>query len=131
MARAFATFLMFDGAAAEAMDLYASLFSDCSIEQVERYGRGEEGAEGSVKRSRVRLGRHELMFFDSPVKHAFGFTPAISIFVECESKEELGRAFEGLSAGGKVLMPLDSYGFSSLFGWVNDRFGVSWQLNLQ
>lgn len=131
MAHSFATFLMFDGAAADAMSLYATLFRDFTIEHIERYGPGEQGKPGSVKRSSVRLGGHALMFFDSPVKHDFGFTPAISIFVECESKEELGRAFEGLSAGGKVLMPLDNYGFSSLFGWVADRFGVSWQLNLQ
>ena len=131
MARSFATFLMFDGAAAQAMELYASLFRDWSIQQVERWARGEEGPEGSFKRARVRLGGHELMFFDSPIKHHFAFTPRISIFVECESREELGRLFEGLAVGGKVLMPLDSYGFSSLFAWVDDRFGVSWQLNLQ
>jgi len=130
MTRAVSTFLMFEGAATEAMNLYATLFKDCTIEHVERYGPGEQGPEGTVKRSKVRLGGHALMFFDSPIKHGFGFTPAVSIFVDCESKEELGRAFEALSAGGKVLMPLDNYGFSSLFGWVADRFGVSWQLNL-
>jgi uncharacterized glyoxalase superfamily protein PhnB len=54
----------------------------------------------------------------------------MSLFVNCTSDAELEQAFEQLSAGGEVLMPLDNYGFSQRFGWVNDRFGVSWQLNL-
>jgi len=65
------------------------------------------------------------------VKHAFTFTPSMSIFVDCENEAELHEAFKQLSEGGKVLMPLDSYGFSSKFWWVSDRFGVSWQLNLR
>jgi predicted 3-demethylubiquinone-9 3-methyltransferase (glyoxalase superfamily) len=52
------------------------------------------------------------------------------MFVECESEEEL-RSFAGsLDEDGKVLMGIDNYGFSRLFTWVQDRFGVSWQLNL-
>ena len=43
---------------------------------------------------------------------------------------ELGDAHRKLSDGGSELMPLDNYGFSQLFGWVNDRYEVSWQLNL-
>jgi uncharacterized glyoxalase superfamily protein PhnB len=50
--------------------------------------------------------------------------------VDFDSVEDLERAFEALSAGGKVMMPLGDYGFSKRFGWVSDRFGVSWQLNV-
>ncbi len=64
------------------------------------------------------------------MKHGFGFTPAMSLFVECESEAELDAAFGRLSEGGNVLMPVGNYGFSSRFGWLTDRFGVSWQLNL-
>lgn len=60
----------------------------------------------------------------------FTFTPSMSIFVDCENEAESNQAFQQLSEGGKVLMPLDNYGFSKKFGWVSDRFGVSWQLNL-
>ena len=67
---------------------------------------------------------------DSAAPHAFTFTPAMSLFVECESEEEIRRLYSALSNAGQVLMPLDDYGFSKQFGWVNDRFGVSWQLNL-
>ena len=66
---------------------------------------------------------------DSPIKHAFTFTPSFSLFVECESEAELDAAFARLSDGGSVLMPPGNYGFSTKFAWVNDRFGVSWQLN--
>lgn len=50
--------------------------------------------------------------------------------MECQDEAELDRAFARLSEGGQVLMPVGNYGFSSKFGWVSDRFGVSWQLNL-
>jgi predicted 3-demethylubiquinone-9 3-methyltransferase (glyoxalase superfamily) len=63
------------------------------------------------------------------VKHAFGFTPAVSLFVECASEAELDAAFASLSPGGKVLMPPGNYGFSDKFAWLDDRWGLSWQLN--
>jgi len=130
MARKITTFLMFDGVAEEAMNLYISLFKDSRIQQIEKYGPGEQGAEGTVKKGTFTLVGRDFMCIDSPVKHAFNFTPSMSLFVECESEAELEAAFGRLSTGGGVLMPLDNYGFSKRFGWVNDRFGVSWQLNL-
>jgi predicted 3-demethylubiquinone-9 3-methyltransferase (glyoxalase superfamily) len=70
------------------------------------------------------------MCSDSPVKHGFSFTPSSSTFVDFDSPAELERVFGLLSEGGQVLTPLANYGFSERFGWLNDRFGVSWQLNL-
>ena len=131
MARAIATFLMFEGVAEEAMNFYVSLFKGSEIRRIERYGPGEHGTEGSVKKADFTLGGHQLSCIDSSVKHGFTFTPSISIFVDCEDETELDRAFNQLSAGGAILMPLGNYGFSTKFAWVNDRFGVSWQLNLQ
>ncbi|MGZ8376967.1 MAG: VOC family protein [Gemmatirosa sp.] len=130
MARTISTFLMFEGAASEAIDLYVSLFRDSRVVRLERYAEGEPGRAGTVKRSHLVLAGHDVMCFDSPSPHAFGFTPAISLFVECESAEELDGAFARLLEGGQALMPLGDYGFSARFGWVTDRFGVSWQLNL-
>ena len=131
MPRSVATFLMFDGKAEEAMTFYVSLFPGSAVRRVERYGPGQPGAEGTVKKGDFTLSGHEMSCIDSPMKHAFTFTPSVSLFVECEDTAELERAFERLSAGGQVLMPLDNYGFSTRFGWVNDRFGVSWQFNLR
>jgi predicted 3-demethylubiquinone-9 3-methyltransferase (glyoxalase superfamily) len=130
MARNVTTHLMFEGTAEEAMTFYVSLFGDSKIEQIERYGPGEMAAEGSVKLAEFSLAGRKFLCIDSPVKHAFTFTPAISIFVECESESELDSAFGKLSEGGAVLMPVGNYGFSARFGWLTDRFGVSWQLNL-
>lgn len=129
MARKVMTHLMFEGAAEEAMAFYVSLFADSEITQVERYGPGEQGKEGTIKIAYFTLAGREHICIDSPVKHGFGFTPAMSLFVECESEAELDAAFGRLAEGGKVLMPLGNYGFSSRFGWLADRFGVSWQLN--
>jgi len=70
------------------------------------------------------------MATDSPIPHAFTFTPSTSIFVECDTREQLDGAVEKLIDGGQALMPPGSYGFSTWFAWIQDRFGVSWQLNL-
>lgn len=67
---------------------------------------------------------------ESPIKHPFDFTPAVSLFVDFDSAEELDRVFAALSEGGFVMMPLDNYGFSERFAFIQDRYGVSWQLNL-
>jgi predicted 3-demethylubiquinone-9 3-methyltransferase (glyoxalase superfamily) len=123
-------FLMFEGRAEEAMNAYIELFDDGAIEEIRRYGAGEAGPEGSVHVARFRVGGLSVMCIDSPAKHAFGFTPAISLFVDCRSEAELERLAAALSEGGEFLMPLGDYGFSRRFAWVSDRFGVSWQLNL-
>ena len=130
MARRAATHLMFAGEAWLAWDLYSSTLPSFRVERLERYGPGEPGAEGSVKCAEASLDGHALIIIDSPMKHAFTFTPAISLFLDCDSREELDSAFTKLSTGGQVLMPLDTYGFSTRFGWCSDRFDVSWQLNL-
>jgi predicted 3-demethylubiquinone-9 3-methyltransferase (glyoxalase superfamily) len=130
MASAITPHLMFEGAAEEAMTFYVSLFPRSEILAVERYGPDAGPSAGRVKVARFSLGGRALQCADSPVAHGFTFTPSLSLFVDCESAEELGRAFAALAEGGRVLMPLDAYGFSTRFGWVNDRFGVSWQLNL-
>jgi predicted 3-demethylubiquinone-9 3-methyltransferase (glyoxalase superfamily) len=130
MARKVSTHLMFEGVAEEAMKFYVSLFRGSEIIKVERYGPGEHGAEGTVKIATFTLCGREFICIDSPIKHEFTFTPSISVFVECESDAEIEDVFSRLSSGGNVLMPLGNYGFSTKFGWVKDRFGPSWQLNL-
>ncbi len=123
-------FLMFEGRAEEAMTFYTSLFENAEVVDITRYDAGGPGAEGSVQYATFSLAGQRLMCIDSAVRHDFGFTPAISLFVQCDSETELDRLYAALAEQGKELMPLGSYGFSAKFGWVNDRFGVSWQLNL-
>lgn len=123
-------FLMFTGQADEAIGLYTSLFPRSSVIRMERYKQGEHGKEGTVKTAVFEINGTQVMCIDSPVPHAFSFTPSFSLFVDCDSQEELNRLFQELSTGGKVMMPLGNYGFSQWFGWTSDRFGVSWQLNL-
>jgi len=123
------TFLMFDdGRAEEAMTFYVSLFPDGKVESLRRWGAGEAGPEGSIMHAAFGIAGQRLMCIDSPAKHAFGFTPSVSLFVECDSAAEVDRLFAALSPGCAVLMPLDAYPFAQRFAWLNDRFGVSWQL---
>lgn len=124
------TFLMFQGKAEEAMTLYTSLFKDAEVRTVSRYGPGEPGAEGSVKHARFTLAGQEFMCIDSSVDHDFTFTPSISLYVECDSDDELENLYKQLGDGGAALMPLGDYGIGRKFGWISDRFGVSWQLSL-
>ncbi len=123
------TQLMFEGHAEEAMNFYVCVFKG-SVTKIERYGASEQGKEGSVKRAEFTLAGHRLACIDSPIKHAFTFTPSISIFVECKDEAEMDCAVSELSVGGMLLMPPGNYGFSTKFAWLNDRFGVSWQINL-
>ena len=124
------TFLMFEGDAEEAMTFYVSLFEDGEVVHITRYGAEGPGKEGSVQHATFSLAGQQFMCIDSPAKHDFTFTPAVSIFVQCADEAELDRLYAALGERGAELMPLGDYGFSTKFGWVNDRFGVSWQLNL-
>ena len=125
------TLLMFAGRAEEAMKLYTSLFKQSEILNITGYGPNEAGAEGAVQHATFTLNGQEFMCIDSNVEHAFTFTPSISLYVRCESEEEIDRVFAALSDGGQIFMPLDQYPFSQKFGWLADRFGVSWQLSLE
>ena len=130
MAAKITTFLMFDGRAGEALEFYTSLFSGGQVLSVARYGPGATGVPGSVKHARFTLAGQEFMCIDSAVQHDFTFTPAISLYVECDDEEEIDRLYAALADGGGALMPLGSYGIGAKFGWVSDKFGVSWQLAL-
>lgn len=121
---------MFDGKAEEAMKFYTSVFANSEITGISRYGANEVGAQGTVMRATFSLNGQEFMCIDSSVKHDFTFTPSISLYVSCDSDDEIARIFTALSQDGAVLMPLADYPFSKKFGWVADKFGVSWQLNL-
>jgi predicted 3-demethylubiquinone-9 3-methyltransferase (glyoxalase superfamily) len=80
--------------------------------------------------AKFKINGREFMALDSHLDHQFTFTPSMSLYVECESASEIEDVFKALAEGGSELMPLDNYGFSQKFGWLNDRYGVSWQLNL-
>jgi len=123
-------FLVFEGKAEEAMNFYVSLFSGAKVLDILRYGPNQAGTEGSVMKASFSIGDLTIMCTDSIVNHGFSFTPAISLFVDCESDEEITRLSSALAAEGSTFMPLGEYGFSRKFAWVNDRYGVSWQLNL-
>jgi predicted 3-demethylubiquinone-9 3-methyltransferase (glyoxalase superfamily) len=123
-------FLMFEGQAEQAMTFYVSLFDDGKVIDIVRYGPEGPGAEGSVMKASFSLAGQTVLCIDSAMKHDFGFTPSFSLFVTCESEVQIRRLASALSEGGAELMPLNNYGFSRQFAWVNDRFGVSWQLIL-
>lgn len=123
-------FLMFEGQAEEAINFYTSIFQNSEIIHLARYKAGEHGKEGEVSRAVFSINGQEFLCTDSSVQHAFTFTPSISLYVNCDSEVEIDEAFAKLSDGGQLLMPLDKYPFSERFGWVQDKFGVSWQLNL-
>jgi predicted 3-demethylubiquinone-9 3-methyltransferase (glyoxalase superfamily) len=132
MTRGLRTFLTFQGgAAADALGLYGDIFTDFELIEIDRYGPADTGPEGTVKVARFRLAGSEFSCADSPIDHEWGMTPGVSLWIECDDDNELERLFRQLSDGGQVFMPLGDYGFSTRFGWVGDRHGVTWQLALQ
>jgi predicted 3-demethylubiquinone-9 3-methyltransferase (glyoxalase superfamily) len=121
-------FLMFQGQAKAALALYSEVFPDYEELLLQEHTEGPQA--GEVAMARIRVGGLEIMLYDSPPVHDFTFTPSTSTFIECDDEAQLRALAERLGEGGKVLMPVDNYGFSTLFTWIGDRFGVSWQLNL-
>jgi len=125
-------YLWFDDKAEEAVNFYTSLFKNSKIGNLSRYG--AEAAEvsgrpeGTVMTVAFELEGQEFIALNGGPQ--FNFTPAVSFFVGCEKEEEIDELWGKLSDGGEILMPIQEYPFSDKFGWINDKFGVSWQLNL-
>lgn len=125
------TFLTFqDNNAENAMNFYVALFDNSKIIDVKRWGQGAPVEAGKIMHATFDLNGSLFMCSDSPPVHDWGFSPAVSNFIDCETESELEKLFSKLSENGTVTMPLNNYGFSKKFGWVIDQFGVSWQLNL-
>lgn len=132
MEKQITTFLTFqENNAEEAMNFYVELFDNSKIIEVSRHGKDGPAKEGTILMATFELNGKQFMCSDSYVKHEWTFTPAISLFVDCHSEIELKKLFDKLSENGKVFMAIDNYGFSQKFGWVGDKFGVTWQLNLK
>ena len=117
-------FLMFQGRCEEALTFYAATIPGTRIVSLDRK------PDGATAMARLALAGLEIMANDSPPVHDFDFTPSTSTFLIVETAEELDVLTLALADGGKLLMPPADYGFSQRFGWVQDRFGVSWQINL-
>lgn len=124
-------FLLFQGQAEEAIKLYTQVVPNSHVVRIEKYSPGDSGPAGKIRRANIVLAGQAVMAIDSPILHKFSFTPAISFFVECKSEAEIRTLVKTLGEGGPALMPLDNYGFSTLFAWVTDLYGVTWQLNYQ
>jgi predicted 3-demethylubiquinone-9 3-methyltransferase (glyoxalase superfamily) len=121
-------FLMFQGQAKAALAFYRDTFPDYEQLLLQEHPAGDMA--GQVAMARIRIGGQEIMLNDSPPVHAFTFTPSSSLFVECDDEAQLREVAEKVG-GDRVMMPVDSYGFSTLFTWIADPFGVSWQLKLR
>jgi predicted 3-demethylubiquinone-9 3-methyltransferase (glyoxalase superfamily) len=109
-------FLWFDGRAEEAMNFYTSVFKNSKIGRVTRYGAAGPGPKGTVMSATFQLEGQEFMALNGGPQ--FKFTEAISLFVNCETQEEVDDLWEKLSAGGK----------KDRCGWLKDKFGLSWQI---
>jgi predicted 3-demethylubiquinone-9 3-methyltransferase (glyoxalase superfamily) len=120
-------FLMFEGKAQEAIDFYLSLFKKSEVVRITRYDSGE--MSGKIQFGVIKINGIDLIFLDSSINHGFSFTPSMSLFVNCESEEEVDNLFLKISLEGSVLMPLDTYPFAKKYAWLADKFGVTWQLS--
>ena len=109
-------FLWFNNNLEEAMNLYVSLFKNSKIVSVKRSGESEPGPKGSVMSATFELDGQQFLALNGGPH--FTFTPAISMFVNCETQDEIDGLWEKLSAGGE----------KSRCGWLKDKFGLSWQI---
>lgn len=123
-------FIWYDSEAEDAARLYTSLFANSRITDLSRYsdaGREAHGQPaGKVMVAGFELAGQRISGLNGGP--AFKPNPSISFFVQFETAAEVDALWAGLSAGGTVLMPLDAYPWSQRYGWLNDRYGVSWQI---
>jgi len=110
-------FLWFDSNAEEAMNFYVSIFKNSKILEVSRYGDAGPGPKGAVMTATFQLEGQQFIALNGGPH--FKFTEAISLFVDCETQEEVNSLWDRLTAGG---------GAPSQCGWLKDRFGLSWQI---
>ena len=109
-------FLWFDDKAEEAAQFYASIFPNSTIGAVRRYSEGAPRPAGSVMSVTFNIDGQELIALNGGPH--FSFTPAISLFVRCETQEEVDELWEKLCDGGEPVR----------CGWLKDRYGLSWQI---
>lgn len=117
-------FLMFQGQCEEALNFYAATIPGARIVSLDRK------PDGTVAMARLSIAGLEILANDSPPVHDFAFTPSTSTFLTVDKAGDVDALITALGEGGKLHMPPDDYGFSQRFGWAEDRFGVSWQINL-
>jgi len=111
-----APFLWFDGKAEQAANFYVSVFRNSKVLSVTRYGEAGPGPKGSVMSAVFQLEGQEFYALNGGPQ--FKFSPAISMFVNCETQQEVDELWEKLSAGGKT----------NRCGWLDDKFGLTWQI---
>ena len=109
-------FLWFDNQAEGAVQLYTSLFKNSKIVSMSRYGEGSPLPPGTVMSVTFQLDGQEFMALNGGPY--FSFTPAISLFVNCETQQEVDALWEKLSEGGEIQQ----------CGWLKDKYGISWQI---
>jgi predicted 3-demethylubiquinone-9 3-methyltransferase (glyoxalase superfamily) len=109
-------FLWFDSKAEEAAKFYTSIFKNSKLGQIRRYGEAGPGPKGSVLTVSFEIEGQEFVALNGGPQ--FTFTPAISFFVNCQTQEEVDGFWEKLSAGGRT----------NRCGWLQDKFGISWQI---
>ena len=109
-------YLWFNDQAEEAVNFYTSIFKDSKIAEVSRYADDGSGQVGKVMTMTFQLNGQDFMALSGGP--AFSFSPAISLFVNCESQDEVDHLWEKLSAGGQI----------EQCGWLKDKFGISWQI---
>lgn len=120
--------LMFqDGRAEEALNFYVELFDGETVLLL-HYGEETPEMDGKVQIATFSIADQQINIMDSSVRHEFDFTPSMSLFFQCESEEQLEHVYAGLLDGGQAMMPKNDYGFGP-YAWLNDRYGVSWQLS--
>lgn len=117
--------LWFDKEAVEAAKWYVSLFENSRIIGITTI---PDTPSGDTELVDFQLAN--LRFSAISAGPYFAFNPAISLMIACGTSQEVDRLHANLSSGGKELMPLDEYPFSKRYAWVEDRYGLSWQLML-
>lgn len=118
-------YLIFNGDAFDALEYYKEIFLDFDILQMTNYD-----SSNKIQQAVIRMSNLHLIIGDSELSEPSQNSPETSIYIECDDLNEIEMLYRKLKRKGVIHVPLDDYEISKRYAWIQDKFGVYWQLNL-
>lgn len=120
--------LTFNGNAHDAVRFYQEVFRDSEVKYLQMYEETSDMA-GLVRLAVISIQGQFIRMSDNRIPNEFQFTPSMSYFIDCLTLDEAELYYRKLKRNGAILVSFDDYGTRDYFGWVQDQYGVCWQIN--
>ncbi|MFD2831497.1 VOC family protein [Corticicoccus populi] len=122
--------LTFNGNALEAVHFYQDTFRDAELKLLQMHDE-ESHMSGQVMQAVLSVQGQMIQLNDNQIPNEFKFTPSMSFLIDTFTLDEAENYYRKLKRNGAILVPFDDYGSRDYFGWVQDQYGVCWQINFR